>query len=158
MPEEWLVSLESLMSTLLTTTQSTGILALVDLVSLTASTPAAPTVVQVSPGMVQAATASIPFSTDLANLPTFLESYKVQVVADAKVETEAKLCPTVVSHLHPSLLPIYGGSHGTGHDFINACNFYVGLCPEQFPDDHITISWALTFMQQGQAADLAPPL
>ncbi|KAG5640307.1 hypothetical protein DXG03_009292, partial [Asterophora parasitica] len=150
MPEEQLASLESSMSTLLTTSQSTAtalvhVLALVDLISLTESIPAASTMVQVT-------TAAIALSTDLANLPTFLESYKVQVIADAKVKTKARLCPTVISCLCPSLPPIYDGAHGTGHDFIKTCNLYVGLCPKQFPNNYISISWALTFMQQGQVA------
>ncbi|KAG5640205.1 hypothetical protein DXG03_000578 [Asterophora parasitica] len=81
-PEEWLMSLESSMSTLLSTSQTTAatlmhILALVNLTLLTASTPVAPIV-------VQAATATIPLPTDLSNLPTFLEAYKVQAAADVK--------------------------------------------------------------------------
>ncbi|KAG5634217.1 hypothetical protein DXG03_006056 [Asterophora parasitica] len=105
-----------------------------------------------SPSMAPAATAAIPLPTDLSNLPAFLKAYKVKAAIDAKAEIKASLCPTVISCLHPSLSPIYDRAHGTGHDFINACNLYVGLYPEQFYDNHITISWALTFMQQGQAA------
>ncbi|KAG5639845.1 hypothetical protein DXG03_002943 [Asterophora parasitica] len=157
-PEEWLMSLESLMLTLLSTSQTTAaalahVLALVDLTLLMASTPVASAVVQTSPSMVQATTATIPLPPDLSNLPAFLEAYKVQAAANAKAETEARLHPTIISCLCPFLPPIYHRAHGTGCNFINACNLYVGLCPEQFSDDYITISWALTFMQQGQAAE-----
>ncbi|KAG5640965.1 hypothetical protein DXG03_006519 [Asterophora parasitica] len=151
LPKEWLAFLESLMLTLLSTSQTTAtaltcILALVNSTLPTALTPVAPTV-------VQAATAMISLPTDLANLPTFLKAYKVQATADTKAETEAQLHPTIASCLCPSLPPIYNGAHDTGHNFINACNLYVGLCPEQFSNDHITISWASTFMQQGWAAE-----
>ncbi|KAG5640672.1 hypothetical protein DXG03_007591 [Asterophora parasitica] len=156
-PEEWLASLESSMSTLLSTSQTTTIalmhiLALVNLTLLMASNSAAPAVVQTSPSMAQANTTAKPLPMDLSNLPAFLKAYKVQAAADAKAEIKAQLHPTVISCLCPSLFPIYDRAHGTGCDFINACNLYMGLCPEQFSDDHITISWALTFMQQGQAA------
>ncbi|KAG5640849.1 hypothetical protein DXG03_006822 [Asterophora parasitica] len=156
-PEDWLASLESLMSTLLSTSQTTAaalahVLALVNSTPLTASNSATAAVVQMSPSMAQATTAAIPLPTDLSNLPTFLEAYKVQAAANAKAEIEGRLHPTVISCLFPSLPPIYDRACSTGHNFINACNLYVGLCPKQFPDNHITISWVLTFMQQGWAA------
>ncbi|KAG5640850.1 hypothetical protein DXG03_006823 [Asterophora parasitica] len=156
LPEEWLMSLESSMLTLLSTSQTTAaalacVLALVNLTLLMALTPVTPAVVQTSPSMVQAATAAIPLPMDLSNLPAFLKAYKAQAAADVKAETEAQFCPTVISHLCPSLPPIYDGARGTGHNFINAC--LCGPLPKQFSNDHITISWALTFMQQGQAAE-----
>ncbi|KAG5640334.1 hypothetical protein DXG03_009208 [Asterophora parasitica] len=121
-PEEQLASLESLMSTLLSTSQTTAA-ALICILALV-----------------------------MANLPAFLEAYKVQATTNAKAETKAQLHPTIISYLCPSLPPIYNGACSMGCDFINACNLYVGLCSEQFSDDHITISWALTFMQQGRVA------
>ncbi|KAG5639941.1 hypothetical protein DXG03_002283 [Asterophora parasitica] len=158
LPEEWLASLESLMSTLLLTSQTTAaahacVLALIDLTPPMASNSATPAVVQTSPSMAQATATAIPLPTDLSNLPAFLKAYKVQAAANAKAEIEGRLCSTVISHLHPSLPPIYNGACGTGCDIINACNLYAGLCPQQFPNDHITISWVLTFMQQGWVAE-----
>ncbi|KAG5635639.1 hypothetical protein DXG03_005277 [Asterophora parasitica] len=93
LPEEQLVSLESLMLTLLSTSQTTAItlvhvLALVNPTLLTASSSAIPAVVQMSPSMVQAAATAIPLPTDLSNLPAFLEAYKVQATTDAKAEIE----------------------------------------------------------------------
>ncbi|KAG5639905.1 hypothetical protein DXG03_002511, partial [Asterophora parasitica] len=84
-PEKWLASLKSSMSTLVTTSQSTAaalacVLALLDLAPMT-------TLLLAAPAVVQAATSSIPLPMDLASLPAFLKSYKVQVVADTKVET-----------------------------------------------------------------------
>ncbi|KAG5640273.1 hypothetical protein DXG03_009560, partial [Asterophora parasitica] len=121
-PEEQLASLESSMSTLLSTSQTTAVtlmcvLALVDSILLMASNSAASIV-------AQAATAEIPLPTDLSNLPAFLEAYKAQAATDAKAEIKGQLHPAVVSHLHPSLLPIYDGARGTGRNFINACNLY----------------------------------
>ncbi|KAG5642803.1 hypothetical protein DXG03_002108 [Asterophora parasitica] len=94
LPKKQLASLESLMSTLLSTSQTTAIalacvLALIDLTLLTASNSAAPAVVQMSPSMAQAATTAIPLPTDLSNLPAFLEAYKMQAATDAKVEIQA---------------------------------------------------------------------
>ncbi|KAG5641995.1 hypothetical protein DXG03_003824 [Asterophora parasitica] len=92
-PEEQLASLESLMSTLLSTSQSTAMALtciLIDLTLLTALIPA-------TPAVVQATTATTPLPTDLANLPAFLESYKVQAATDVKAEAEAQLHPTVNS-------------------------------------------------------------
>ncbi|KAG5640285.1 hypothetical protein DXG03_009525, partial [Asterophora parasitica] len=91
---EWLASLESSMSTLLSTSQTTSaaltcILAIVDLTLLMASNPATPPVVQTSPSMVQAATATIPLPIDLSNLSAFLKAYKVQATANAKAKTKA---------------------------------------------------------------------
>ncbi|KAG5639819.1 hypothetical protein DXG03_003331 [Asterophora parasitica] len=105
-PKEWLASLESLMLTLLSTSQTTAValacvLALVDLTLLTASNSAAPAVVQISPSVAQAATAAIPLPMDLSNLPAFLEAYKAWAAANAKVEIKAQLHPTVISHLCP---------------------------------------------------------
>ncbi|KAG5640210.1 hypothetical protein DXG03_000550 [Asterophora parasitica] len=117
-----------------------------------ASNPATPAVVHMSPSMTQAAITAIPLPMDLSNLPAFLEAYKVQAAIDAKAEIEAQLHPTVISHLHSSLPLIYNRACGTGCNFINAHNLYMGLCPEQFSNNYLTISWALTFMQQGQAA------
>ncbi|KAG5639163.1 hypothetical protein DXG03_003826, partial [Asterophora parasitica] len=98
-PEEQLAFLESSMSTLLSTSQTTAtalmhILALVNLTLPTALTPATPAVVQTSPSMTQAATTAISLPKDLSNLPTFLEAYKGQATADMKAETEAQLHPT----------------------------------------------------------------
>ncbi|KAG5640032.1 hypothetical protein DXG03_001611 [Asterophora parasitica] len=89
LPEEQLASLESSMSTLLSTSQTTvtalmHVLALVNSTLPTASNSAAPAVVQMSPSVVQATAAAIPLPKDLSNLPAFLEAYKVQAAADAK--------------------------------------------------------------------------
>ncbi|KAG5640034.1 hypothetical protein DXG03_001609 [Asterophora parasitica] len=82
LPEEQLASLESLMSTLLSTSQTTAValmcvLALIDSTLPTALNSAAPAMAQTSPSMVQAATTAIPLPMDLSNLPAFLEAYKV---------------------------------------------------------------------------------
>ncbi|KAG5640127.1 hypothetical protein DXG03_001011 [Asterophora parasitica] len=92
-PEEQLAFLESLMSTLLSTSQTTAVtlmhvLALVDSTLLMASNSATPAV-QTSPSMAQATTAVILLPMDLSNLPAFLEAYKVQATADAKAEIQA---------------------------------------------------------------------
>jgi hypothetical protein len=35
--------------------------------------------------------------------------------------------------------------------FLNACQTYLKLCPEEFPDEQIKIVWAMSYMRTGRA-------
>ncbi|KAF5371362.1 hypothetical protein D9615_009687 [Tricholomella constricta] len=61
--------------------------------------------------------------------------------------------PRSGSHIRPSPPPIYDGARSGGRAFWNACQLYFSLTTGQFPDDHARISWVLSFMQHGRAAD-----
>jgi hypothetical protein len=61
--------------------------------------------------------------------------------------------PTTVfqSELKPALLPKYDGNQQNGKAFVNACQAFFRLRPDQFPDEQIKIQWAMTYMSQGRA-------
>ena len=53
--------------------------------------------------------------------------------------------------LKPSPPPNFDGDRQKGRGFINACQAYFRLRPDNFPDEQIMIRWAMTFMNQGRA-------
>ncbi|KAF5378067.1 hypothetical protein D9615_007647 [Tricholomella constricta] len=61
--------------------------------------------------------------------------------------------PRSGSHIRPSPPPTYDGARSGGRAFWNACQLYFSLTTGQFTDDHARISWVLSFMQHGRAAD-----
>ena len=55
------------------------------------------------------------------------------------------------SELKPALPPKYDGNRQHGQAFVNACQVFFQLRPDQFPEEQIKIQWALTYMSQGRA-------
>jgi hypothetical protein len=55
------------------------------------------------------------------------------------------------SELKPALPPKYDGNRQHGQAFIDACQAFFRLRPDQFPGEQIKIQWAMTYMSQGQA-------
>ena len=55
------------------------------------------------------------------------------------------------SELRPALPPKYDGNRQHGQAFINACQSFFQLQPDQFPEEQIKIQWAMTYMSQGRA-------
>ena len=53
--------------------------------------------------------------------------------------------------LKPSPPPNFDGDRQKGRGFINTCQAYFRLRPDNFPDEQTKIQWAMTFMNQGQA-------
>jgi hypothetical protein len=53
--------------------------------------------------------------------------------------------------LKPSPPPNFDGNRQNGKGFINACQAYFRLRPDQFPDEQTKIQWAMTYMNQGRA-------
>jgi len=53
--------------------------------------------------------------------------------------------------LKPSPPPNFDGDRQKGRGFINACQAYFRLHPNNFPDEQTKIRWAMTFMNQGRA-------
>jgi hypothetical protein len=47
--------------------------------------------------------------------------------------------------------PNFDGDRQKGKGFINACQAYFRLRPDQFPDEQTKIQWAMTYMNQGRA-------
>lgn len=48
--------------------------------------------------------------------------------------------------------PVFDGSRDKGSAFLASCKVYFALCGHQFADDHSRVLWALSFMQEGRAA------
>jgi hypothetical protein len=80
----------------------------------------------------------------------------------------AAMTPTESTTLPPTLLPVasaarpkldlklspppnLNGDRHKGKGFINACQVYFHLCPDQFPDEQMKIQWAMTYMNHGRA-------
>jgi hypothetical protein len=55
------------------------------------------------------------------------------------------------SELKPALPPKYDGNRQHSQAFINTCQAFFRLRPDQFPEEQIKIQWAMTYMSQGQA-------
>jgi len=53
--------------------------------------------------------------------------------------------------LKPSPPPNFDSDAHRRKGFINACQAYFRLCPDQFPDEQTKIQWAMTYMNQGRA-------
>jgi hypothetical protein len=51
--------------------------------------------------------------------------------------------------LKPSPPPNFDGDRQKGKGFINTCQAYFCLRPDQFPDEQTKIQWAMTYMNQG---------
>jgi hypothetical protein len=61
------------------------------------------------------------------------------------------LTKIIQSELRPALPPKYDGNRQHGQAFINACQAFFRLQPDQFPEEQIKIQWAMTYMSQGRA-------
>ena len=56
------------------------------------------------------------------------------------------------STLKPSPPNEFNGDRSKGRAFINSCELYIRLAPQQFADEAMMVHWALTFMKSGRAA------
>jgi hypothetical protein len=53
--------------------------------------------------------------------------------------------------LKPSPPQNFDGDRHKGRGFLNACQAYFRLRPDNFPDEQTKIQWAMTYMNQGRA-------
>ena len=53
--------------------------------------------------------------------------------------------------LKPSPPPNFNGDRQKGKGFVNACQAYFRIRPDQFLDEKTKIQWAMTYMNQGRA-------
>jgi Retrotransposon gag protein/Zinc knuckle len=58
---------------------------------------------------------------------------------------------TPSSHVKPANPTEFSGDHMKGRAFLNSCNLYFALAPNQFADDQAKIMWAFSFMKSEQA-------
>ena len=60
--------------------------------------------------------------------------------------------PSKASRLKPASPADFDGSREKGRAFLNSCDLYIGLVPDQFGSDEAKVYWALSFMKSGRAA------
>ena len=70
--------------------------------------------------------------------------------ADTTPTPSSKTTP--VSRLKPATPTDFDGSREKGRAFLNSCDLYVALVPDQFANDDARIYWALSYMKSGRAA------
>ena len=46
----------------------------------------------------------------------------------------------------------FNGDRSKGRAFLNSCELYILLAPQQFADESMMVHWVLTFMKSGRAA------
>lgn len=59
------------------------------------------------------------------------------------------------SRLKPATPSDFSGDRARGRAFLNSCNTYLRLCPQEFASDQHRILWVLSFMKEGRAAKWA---
>ena len=89
-------------------------------------------------------------NTTLRLLATMTQN---QQTAIPQTQTQLPLTPSPRPKLDlkPSPPPNFDGDRQKGKGFINACQAYFRLRPDQFPDEQTKIQWAMTYMNQGRA-------
>ena len=79
-------------------------------------------------------------------LPTMpLSSPESQVVTPPTMEPPKDHRPK------PATPPKFSGERTKGLAFLNSCQTYIHLCPEEFRDDETKIVWAMSYMKSGRA-------
>jgi uncharacterized coiled-coil protein SlyX len=92
---------------------------------------------------------------DALNTTLRLLATMIQNQQTALLQPQSQLPLTPVPRpkldLKPSPPPNFDGNRHKGKGFINTCQAYFRLRPDQFPDEQTKIQWAMTYMNQGQA-------
>ena len=67
----------------------------------------------------------------------------------------AVLTATVHSRLKPGVPTDFDGDRLKGRAFLNSCDLYIRLCPQEFVDDQAKVHWVLSYMKNDRAATFA---
>jgi len=67
----------------------------------------------------------------------------------------AVLTATVHSRLKPGVPTDFDGDRSKGRAFLNSCDLYIRLCPQEFVDDQAKVHWVLSYMKNDRAATFA---
>jgi len=59
---------------------------------------------------------------------------------------------SINSRMKPAAPSEFDGSRSKGRAFLNSCELYIGLAPNQFPSDDSKVYWALSYMKGDRAA------
>ena len=83
-------------------------------------------------------------------LSQLLTSQNIPAVPNAS-PTPPEASTTVPKSTHSRMKPAapskFDGTRSKGRAFLNSCELYIGLAPNQFPDDDSKIYWALSYMK-----------
>lgn len=60
--------------------------------------------------------------------------------------------PTTRNGLKPAAPNEFDGSRSKGRAFLNSCELYMNLAPQQFADEVSKVHWALSYMKSGRAS------
>jgi hypothetical protein len=72
----------------------------------------------------------------------------------SQLEFDLRKTPISTPHartVRPSPPPEFDGERSKGLAFLNSCQTYIRLCPQEFPDEQVKIMWAMSFMKSGRA-------
>jgi Retrotransposon gag protein/Zinc knuckle len=58
---------------------------------------------------------------------------------------------TRVRTARPAVPPEFDGERSKGLAFLNSCQTYIRLCPNEFPDEQAQIVWAMSYLKSGRA-------
>jgi hypothetical protein len=72
----------------------------------------------------------------------------VSVTTDPASRTDLRHSARIARPANP---PEFDGERSKGLAFLNSCQTYVRLCPEEFLDDQTKIIWAMSYMKAGRA-------
>jgi hypothetical protein len=61
------------------------------------------------------------------------------------------LFPTIKHNIRPATPPDFDGDRTKGLAFLNSCQTYIHLCPQDFRNEQFQIVWAMSYMKTGQA-------
>jgi hypothetical protein len=59
--------------------------------------------------------------------------------------------PKINRKAKPATPPDFNGERSEGLAFLNSCQTYIRLCPEEFPDEQTKVMWAMSYMKTGRA-------
>jgi hypothetical protein len=90
-------------------------------------------------------TAILAFLTRQTNQPASQNSDSIPISAPL---TDP---PKIGRKARPANPPDFNGERSEGLAFLNSCQTYIRLCPEEFPDEQTKIMWAMSYMKTGRA-------
>lgn len=95
---------------------------------------------------------SIQFYLQSLSLPPAVSNSPRNLVRDLPKPSPLSSEPLHSSRLKPATPSDFSGDRTKGRAFLNTCNTYLRLCPQEFASDQEKILWVLSFMKDGRAA------
>ena len=85
----------------------------------------------------------------LATMANFMRTPPEPTMPDIPVQAGN---PIKVRRTKPAFPPDFDGERSKGMAFLNSCQTYIRLCPEEFLDEQTKIIWAMSYMKAGRAS------